>query len=61
MSSVSSMRVCTELETGCEVAIHAMHTIFEDKNTEAVILVDAANAFDSVNRKVFLNNTLHKK
>lgn len=32
MSSVGSMRMCAGLETGCEVAIHAMHTMFEDKN-----------------------------
>ena len=33
-----------------------MHTIFEDEKTEAVLLVDAANAFNSVNRQVFLHN-----
>ena len=31
-----------------------MHTIFEDENTEAALLVDAANAFNSGNRKMFL-------
>lgn len=33
-----------------------MNTIFQDENTEAVLLVDAANAFNSVNRNVFLHN-----
>ena len=33
-----------------------MHTIFEDENTEAAPLVDAANAFNSGNRKMFFNN-----
>ena len=37
------------------MAIHAMHTIFEDEKTEAVLLVNAASAFNSINRQVFLH------
>ena len=33
-----------------------MHTIFEEERTEAVLLIDASNAFNSVNRNVFLHN-----
>ena len=33
-----------------------MHTIFEDKKTEAMLLVDTANAFNSVNCQVFPHN-----
>ena len=33
-----------------------MHRIFEDKKTEAVTLVVAANAFNSVNHQVFRHN-----
>ena len=33
-----------------------MHTIFEDEKTEAVLLVNAVNAFSSVNCQVFLHN-----
>ena len=36
--------------------IHAMHEIYEDENCEAVLLVDASNAFNSINRNVFLHN-----
>ena len=43
-------------EAGCGTVIHAMHTIFEDEKTEAVLLVGAANAFNSVNRQDFLHN-----
>ena len=56
ISSVGSLQVCAGHEAGCEAAIHAMHTIFEEENTEAVLLVDAANAFNSVNREAFLHN-----
>ena len=53
MSSVGLLKVCAGHEAGCEVAINAMHTIFEDVKTEAVLLVDTANAINSVNRQVF--------
>ena len=33
-----------------------MSKIYKEEHTEAVLLVDAANAFNSVNRKVFLHN-----
>ena len=43
-------------EAGCESIIHAMHSIFEEESSEAVLLVDASNAFNSVNREAFLHN-----
>ena len=30
--------------------------MFEDESTEAVLIDDAANAFNSVNREAFVNN-----
>jgi len=56
IKSVGSLQVCAGHEAGAEAAIHAMHSIFEDESTEAVLLVDAANAFNSVNREAFINN-----
>ena len=41
---------------GAEAAIHGMKNIFEAETTEAVILVDAENAFNKLNRKVVLHN-----
>ena len=56
ISSVGSLQVCAGHEAGCEAAIHVIHIIFEDEKREAVLLVGAANAFNSVNRQVFLHN-----
>ena len=33
-----------------------MHAIFEDDNTDGILFVDAANAFNNLNRKVSLFN-----
>ena len=54
--SVGSLQVCAGHEAGCEAAIHAMTDIFHHDDTEAVILIDAANAFNSINRKAFVHN-----
>ena len=56
ISSVGSLQVCAGQEAGCEAAIHAMHSIFESEETEAVLLLDASNAFNSINRNAFLHN-----
>ena len=36
--------------------MHAMHNIFEADETDAPLLVDASNAFNSLNRAAALNN-----
>ena len=54
--SVGSLQVCAGQDAGCEAAVHAIHRIFDQEVSEAVLLVDASNAFNSVNRKVFLHN-----
>ena len=53
------LQAATGLQGGAEAAIHAMISIFEHEDTEAVILVDASNAFNSLNRKVTLHNIQH--
>ena len=51
----SSSQMCGR-KSGSEAAIHAMRKMFANENTDAVILVDAANAFNNLNRKVLLHN-----
>ena len=50
------LQMATGLQLGAEAAIHGMKQIFEDDQTEAVILVDASNAFNSLNRNASLHN-----
>ena len=50
------LQVATGLKGGSEAAIHAMRDIFEQDACDAVILVDASNAFNRLNRRVALHN-----
>ena len=54
--TVGSLQVCGGQSGGCEAAIHAMRTIYEEESTDAILLIDAANAFNSVNRAAMLQN-----
>ena len=51
-----SLQVCAGQKSGSEAAIHAMHDIFEADNTDAVLLIDASNAFNSLNRAAAPHN-----
>lgn len=50
------LQVSAGLKGGAEAAIHAMKEIYKLETTDAVILVDAANAFNRLNRAVALHN-----
>ena len=41
---------------GIEAAIHALHDIYEDDDTEAILMVKTSNAFNRLNRKAALHN-----
>ena len=51
-----TLQVCNGQEAGIEVAIHSMNMMYEDENTDGILLVDANNAFSSLNRQLFLHN-----
>ena len=42
--------------SGCEAAVHAMRKLFQDPDTEGVLLVDAKNAFNTLNRQAAMWN-----
>ena len=50
--------MCAGQDAGCEAAVHAIRCIFESQDTEAILLVDASNAFNCLNRETALRNTL---
>ena len=56
VSAVGPLQTCSGLKSGIEAAIHAMRKAFEHNSTEAILLVDAENAFNNLNRKTALQN-----
>ena len=51
-----SLQVCAGQEAGIEAAVHLLNSMYNDENNDAVLLVDASNAFNSLNREVFLHS-----
>ena len=54
--TAGALQLCAGQDGGCEAAVHAMRSVFQAPETEAVLLVDANNAFNSLNRKAALQN-----
>ena len=48
------LQTCSGMSGGIEASIHAMATAFKSEDSEAVLLVDAENAFNCLNREVAL-------
>ncbi|CAM1297505.1 Uncharacterised protein r2_g683 [Pycnogonum litorale] len=56
LSATGTKQLCTGFDSGCEAAVYAMESMLKDLATEGILLVDATNAFNSLNRHVALHN-----
>jgi hypothetical protein len=56
LCAAGPLQLCAGHEAGCETAIHAATLMFEDEGSEGVLLVDADNAFNRLNREATLWN-----
>ncbi len=54
--AAGSLQLCAGQLSGIEAAVHAVRTLFQRVDTEAVLLVDTSNAFNSLNRQAALHN-----
>ncbi|KAL5261580.1 hypothetical protein ACHWQZ_G007326 [Mnemiopsis leidyi] len=55
-AATSPLQTCGGLEGGVEASVHAVREMYMDESTDCVLLVDAANAFNSLNRSSALQN-----
>ena len=51
-----ALQLSADQDAGVEAVVNAIHDIFSEKNTKAVLLIDAENDFNSIIRKVMLHN-----
>ena len=54
--SVGNLQVCVGQQAGCEAAVHAIREIYQTPECEAVLMVDASNAFNTINRRATIQN-----
>ena len=55
-AAAGCLQVCAGHESGAEAAIHAMSGFFKEEECHGILLVDATNAFNALNRRVMLRN-----
>ena len=51
--AAGALQLCAGQISGVEAAIHSMRSIFAEDSSEDMLLVDASNAFNSLNRCSF--------
>ena len=56
LQAAGPLQLCAGQPTGCEAAIHTMRAVFDSPDAEAVLKVDASNAFNCLNRQAALKN-----
>ena len=57
--ATSPKQLCGGQIGGIEAAVHGMKSLFLKEETEAILLVDASNAFNSLNQQVAVHNACH--
>ena len=59
LDAAGSLQLCAGQDSGIEAAIHAMREVFNDSTTEAVLLANVTNTFNSLHREAALRNVQH--
>ena len=57
LKAIGSLQLCAGEDAGSEAAIHDVYEMLNKESAEAVLMVDASNTFNAINREAFLHNT----
>ena len=57
LESPGDLQLCAGQCAGYEAAVHALSSMFSEDDRHAILLVDADNSFNRINRNVMLHNT----
>ena len=57
--AAGSVQLCAGWPAGCEESVHAVRTIFSEAGAHGLLLADANNAFNCLNRQLTLVNIHH--
>ena len=60
LDAAGLLQLCAGQDSGCEAAVHTICHLYSDPDIEGLLLVDASNAFNNLNREVALRNSLHQ-
>ena len=55
-SAAGPLQVSAGHSAGAEAAIHSMSQVFDEEETDGILLIDATNAFNQMNRAVSMHN-----
>ena len=56
LDAAGCSQLCAGQPSGTEAAVHAVRLAFQEDDAEAILLVDASNAFNALNRECVLHN-----
>jgi hypothetical protein len=54
--AAGGIQLCVGQQSGCEAGVHAMRRCLDDQENDAILLADASNAFNTLNRRAALAN-----
>ena len=56
LCAIGNQQLCTSHIAGCEAAFHTLTNVLNNDDCEAILFIDASNAFNSINCQVTMQN-----
>ena len=56
LESAGDLQLCAGQRAGCEAVVHALRSMFSEDDSDEILLVEADNAFNRIDRNVILHN-----